>query len=144
MKIFISHARNDTRLARAVSQLLLEHGHTVWSAEMLPASGDVRLAVESALNECEAMIVVLRPHSYQSSWVKLEVEHALSDENYKGRLLPVFVGTDFDSSPKKTPWILTTLKHLALPNPDDVEANARKVVDEFAKLYPEGHHGSAT
>jgi hypothetical protein len=138
MNVFISHARNDARLARAVTEQLLKHGHKVISAETIAAGSGIREAVQSALNECQAMIVFLNPHSYQSPWVKLEVEHALSDERYKGQLLPVLVGADFESSPKKTPWILTAIKHLALPDPDDLEANAKKVVDEFRKLIAPG------
>lgn len=138
MNIFISHARNDKRLARAVSEELVKHGHTVKSVETIEAGTEIQSAVESALNECQAMIVLLNPHSYQSPWVKLEVEHALSDENYKGRLLPVLVGSGFDSPPKKTPWILTALKHLVLPNPKDVWGNAKRVVKEFRRIVGSG------
>jgi len=134
MKIFISHARNDTRLARAVSEELKKSGHVVKSGESVESSSDIQYSIKSILDECQAMIVILNPHSYQSHWVKLEVEHALTDDKFKNRLLPVLVGRDFDSSPKRTPWILTSLRHVTLPNEDDVVSNARKVVKRFQSI----------
>lgn len=138
MKVFISHARNDAILARAVYNELLKYGHTVKLAGTLETAIGIQEAVQTALDECRAMIVLLNPHSYQSLWVKFEVEYALSAENYKKRLLPVFVGTGFDSAPKKTPWILTALRHINLPHPADVKDNAKKVVKEFQKVIQPG------
>jgi len=138
MNVFISHARNDTRLARAVTEELKKSGHVVKSAEGVEAGSDIESTIKSTLNECQAMIVILNPNSYQSQWVKYEVEHALTDENYKGRLLPVLVGKDFESAPKKTPWILTSLQHVTLPDTDDVIGSARKVAKEFSSIVGSG------
>lgn len=141
MNVFISHARNDTRLAGAVSEELRKSGHIVMSAESIESGSDTQRGIKSILDDCQAMIVILNPNSYHSQWVKFEVEHALTDDKFKNRLLPVLVGNEFESSPKRTPWILTSLRHITLPNENDVVSNAKEVGRIFQSIL--GSQGSS-
>ena len=49
--------------------------------------------VARALEESQAMVVLLTPEALHSPWVKWEIECALSGTRYRNRLIPVLVGT---------------------------------------------------
>ena len=53
------------------------------------------------------MVVLLSPDSVSSDWVRREIEYALGDPNYAGRLFPVLVRPTED-----VPWILRKLEIL--------------------------------
>ena len=48
--------------------------------------------IARALEESEAMVVLLTPEALHSPWVKWEIESALSGTRYRNRLIPVLVG----------------------------------------------------
>jgi hypothetical protein len=63
MKVFISHAFTEAKLAKRVADSLKEDGFQVWdAAEMLPGENWAN-NIGKALQESEAMIVLLTPES---------------------------------------------------------------------------------
>jgi len=101
MKVFLSYAESDREIAKDLALRLEEAGNDVWFADDELFPGDNwALEVGEALNECEAMMVLLSPQAMKSDWVRHEIEFALGALQYRGRLIPVLVKPTSD-----IPWI---------------------------------------
>jgi hypothetical protein len=127
MKIFISHARNENYLAKALSDSLRKEGFAVVTPESIDSGENIEKAIQSAIAGCNAMIVILSPHSYHSKWVKMEVELALTNENFKDRLLPIFIGRESEKESAEIPWFLKSIKHINLKRGPNDKINFSKV-----------------
>ena len=93
MKVFLSHAHTDAPLAARVCKALTESGLEVWDSDRDLLPGDNWAGeVARALEESEAMVVLLTPAAASSPYVKREIEYALGAKNYSNRLIPVVVG----------------------------------------------------
>ena len=63
-KLFISHSTKDTEFVRQLAQALTEMGMNVWiDITDIPAGMNWSTAVQKALDECEAMLVVISPEA---------------------------------------------------------------------------------
>lgn len=115
MKVFISHAHQDADLAARIAQGLQSNGLEAWDADSNLLPGDNWAAeVARALEESEAMVVLLTPDAVDSQWVLREMEYALGAKNYSNRLIPVVVG-DRDSLPSTgIPWIVRRMPWIEL------------------------------
>jgi len=128
MRIFISHAVNDEDFARKLGSHLSTLGFEVWDPSEQTLPGDNwPLMIGEALKESRAMIVLLSPDSMKSDWVRCEIEYALGDRNYQGRIFPVEVRpTD------KVPWVLTKLKVLPATNPAEISKRMARALRQEA------------
>ncbi len=61
-----------------------------------------------ALEESELMVVLISPHAFESEWLKEEIQYALTADQYKGRLIPIFLDPKSEIS-SDVPWILRKL-----------------------------------
>ena len=116
MKVFISHAFTEAKLAKRVADSLKEDGFQVWdSAEILPGDnwGD-KLA--KALQEAEAMVVLLTPESLKSFNVVSDISYAIGQEKYQGRIIPVIVSSSDNLNLEHIPWILKKFRMIYVPN----------------------------
>ena len=106
MQVFLLYAHPDGALAEALAADLKKRGLSVWShdAELLPGD-NVWLRNGEALKNSEAMVVLVSPESMRSEWVRGEIEYALGDQKYEGRLFPVQVRPT-----PSMPWILREFK----------------------------------
>ena len=93
MKVFLSHSHADAPLAARVSAALQRSGLEVWDTDLDVLPGDNwAAAVGRALEESEAMVVLLTPGAINSPNVRREIEYALGAKRYSNRLIPVAVG----------------------------------------------------
>jgi len=69
----------------------------------------------------KAMVVLISPDSMRSKHVRQEIEYALGDPNYEGRVFPVEIRPTED-----VPWILRKLKTI------DGRQNPAKVSESIA------------
>ncbi|MCW5553300.1 MAG: toll/interleukin-1 receptor domain-containing protein [Verrucomicrobiae bacterium] len=123
MKVFLSSAESDREVARELASRLEDAGHIVWFADDTLFPGENwALEVGKALNESEALVVLLSPQAMKSDWVRKEIEFALGARQYRGRLIPVMVKPTAD-----IPWILKRFPIVRL-NKGIAEA-ARQVAD---------------
>ncbi len=106
MQIFLSYAQSDEAFAKALSSQLAKRGLSVWSPreEVLPGD-NIWLRIGQALQKSKAMIVLVSPDAMRSENVRRELEYALGDRNYEGRVFPVTVRRTSD-----VPWILRKFK----------------------------------
>lgn len=78
MKIFLSHAPEDKELARDLATRLSEHGFDVWFDEWQLMPGDnFAKRIGEALEESDAMVVLVSPAAMKSNWVRGEINFAL-------------------------------------------------------------------
>jgi len=127
MKVFLSYSAADRDLARELISRLRAEGFEVWQDDEVAPGDNWALAVGKALEESDAMIVLLSPEAAESEWVEREVEYALTSPRYKNRLLPVVV-----KPTRRIPWILRKLPLIRLYE-DPVDGTDR-VVDGVRQL----------
>lgn len=102
MRVFLSYADSDMEFAKGLASQLSKQGYEVWDPYQNLFPGDNwSLKIGEALKESKAMVVLLSPDSVRSRSVRREIEYALGDPNYSGRLFPVVVRPT-----KEIPWIL--------------------------------------
>jgi TIR domain len=94
MKVFISYAQSDEKLAEKVGDILKKSGLTVWDYRRDILPGDLWSEKASqALRDSDAMVVLLTPEAARSKQVRSEIDYALTQNTFKNRLIPVVVGS---------------------------------------------------
>lgn len=74
MKIFISHSSRDKWIARQLSALLKEAGHTSFLDEKDIKTGDsIDASIQKHLKESDQLLLLLSPSSIDSHWVFIEL-----------------------------------------------------------------------
>lgn len=115
MKVFLSHSEVDSPWAASVSGVLEASGLEVWDPDRDVFPGDNWAAeTAQALEEAEAMVVLLTPEGVGAPNVRRDMLYALGAKSYRNRLIPVVVG-DFDSLPaERIPWMVRRLPRVEL------------------------------
>jgi hypothetical protein len=102
MQVFFSYAAADRELASDLAAGLKKEGYEVWLADDRLYPGDNwSLAIGRALEESDAMVVLLSPEAARAESVQREIDYALVSLNYKNKVIPVVVRPTRDY-----PWIL--------------------------------------
>src|SRR5262249_16045924 len=112
MKIFLSHARKDSHLARQLADRLATKGFAPWifQEEITPADNWAE-KIGKALDDSELMVILLTPAALRSdSLLRQDIEFALGSRKYECRVFSVFVGSALEAG-KDMPWILLKLPH---------------------------------
>ena len=129
MKVFLSYAHENEALARRIADVLREAGLDVWDRRDILPGDNWAEKVSHALNESQAMVVLITPESLRSEWVRREIEYALGNKRYSERLLPVFVGPRENIPPDEIPWILERLQAIELTTPEEEEEGIRQIAE---------------
>ena len=123
MKVFLSYSLQDERHARELRERLAAAGLDVWDPnERLFPGDNWALAIGKALEQAQAMVVLLSPDSVSSQNVRREIEYALGSTKYEKRLIPVVVRETRD-----IPWILKKLPLMKLR--DNVDEVGQRIVE---------------
>ena len=126
----MSHAYTDAVLAARISNALESKGLEVWNPDRDLLPGD-NWAGETAraLEESDAMVVLLTLAAANSPNVKREIVYALGAKNFSNRLIPVVVG-DPDHFPKKEiPWIVRQMPWYSLEDSDSDHPNVEPIAE---------------
>jgi TIR domain len=112
MKVFISHADQDEALASKIVSSLEDAGLEVWydRREVLPGDNWAD-RIAHGLRETNAMVVLVTPTALKSLHMQRDVDYALTQKRYKGRLIPVLAGDSRKFQGSSIPWIF---KHLPI------------------------------
>jgi len=130
MKVFISHSNQDNLLARKIARVLQKEGLEVWDEQNILPGDNWAGKVAEALDESQAMVVLLTPDALASEWVRREIEYALGKENYTKRVVPVVVG---QLSEESLPWILRRLNMIRLAEPAREDEDIQRIADVLSK-----------
>ena len=130
MKVFVSHSHADSELAARVSKALRNEGLDVWDPDLNLLPGDNWAAeVARALEESDAMVVLLTPDAINSPWVKREMEYALGAKRYSNRLIPVAIGDRERIPVHDVPWIVRRMPWVELEDRGQVPAGVERIAD---------------
>lgn len=84
-KLFLSYSRKDEARARRLSHWLEREDHDVWRDEDdIGGGASFSSEIESALKDCEAVLVLWSANSVQSAWVRDEAAYGRD----AGKLIP--------------------------------------------------------
>jgi hypothetical protein len=135
MKVFISHAHTDEPLVKKVAAALEDAGLEVWddTREIMPGDNWAN-KVTQALQESEAMVVLLTPDALRSNWVRRDIEYALGAQGYRKRLIPVFVGDPEELPKEDVPWILWHLRIIKLAEHAKEEEGIRQIAQAHLEV----------
>ncbi len=99
--VFISHAVGEREFAREVAAALSEAGLTPWSMDDLVPGANALLEMGRALEDSDALVVLLSPEAARSPNLTFEVGYAVGSERFANRVIPVMVRPT-----SEMPWIL--------------------------------------
>lgn len=134
MKVFLSYAKPDEKLAKRIGDGLTEAGLTVWDYRRDVLPGDLwSEKVTRALRGSDAMVVLLTPDAVLSDQVRWEIEYALSSQSFKNRLVPVIVGSPARIPKKSVPWILWELQIVNVPEHGSQKDGIRQIAQMLSK-----------
>ncbi len=106
MQVFLSYAAKDSEIARDLASRLTKNGLEVWLAEDHVYPGDnAHLKIGEALEDSDAMVVLLSPDAVKSPQVLNEIGFALGARQFKNKLVPVLVRPT-----NRVPWILRKMQ----------------------------------
>jgi hypothetical protein len=122
VKVFISYSRPDEKWADRLRLALTKRDVEVWdpASEIVPGE-NWGLKYGKALENSDAVVVLISPASVKSDWVRHEIQYALSSPQFRDRLIPVLVRPT-----EEIPWMLRKLK--VIPATQDVDETARRIV----------------
>jgi adenylate cyclase len=87
--VFLSYARQDADVARRFAESFMAVGFSVWWDDALRSGETFDEAIELALREAKAVVVLWSPSSVVSRWIRAEATQV--DRNRM--LLPVMIGS---------------------------------------------------
>src|SRR5512133_694353 len=82
--IFISYSHKDSEYAHRLADSLQSQGFDVWIDARLDYGSHWPVELQKQLDSCDAFILIMSPHSYDSEWVQSELQRA------KRKLKPIF------------------------------------------------------
>ncbi|MGO9378706.1 MAG: toll/interleukin-1 receptor domain-containing protein [Dissulfurispiraceae bacterium] len=133
-QVFLSYTRKDSALANALARELQRQGLKVWDEQNISPGADLSEEIKKALNDSDSMIALLNQHSFSSSYVRNELQHAFFDDRYKNRLLPVLISSTSDADFVNLPWVLTKITFLKITEQRSAEDMAKTIAKKFIAL----------
>jgi adenylate cyclase len=86
-KVFLSYAREDSDAAKELADAVGRAGHEVWWDQQIQGGSRFSRAIDQALKDAEAVIVLWSDTSVESAWVQDEA----AEGRDSGRLVPVLL-----------------------------------------------------
>src|SRR5262245_55071479 len=83
--VFLSYARSDRDIARALAEQLQAEGRTVWWDAVATPGARFREEIARQLDDAKSVVVLWTPNSVRSQWVISEAQRALTQK----KLVPV-------------------------------------------------------
>lgn len=93
-KVFISHSSKDKDFVKKLSGFLLKHGIPSWVDEAEIRYGDsLNQKISKAIETIDIVIAVISTHSVESSWVRQELDWAMSKEIVSNKvvIIPIII-----------------------------------------------------
>ena len=135
MKVFITHSHGNRPLVRQVVKTLKQAGLDVWDDEYDTYPGDNWAKVTGeALEQSDAMVVLITPDALASVIVHRDVGFALSNIQFEYRVIPVLVGVEQSVAAKSFSWIIRNLDLIIIPVSDGHEEGIDQITNALQAL----------
>jgi hypothetical protein len=130
MKVFISHSSKDEALTTKVVSSLEQAGLDVWydQREIMPGDNWAD-KVAQGLRESDAMVVLFTPSALESDSMRRNIDYALTQKRFKGRLIPVLAGPSHQFRGWSIPWIFNHLPTISLKDNGTSEKDLNQIAD---------------
>lgn len=127
MKVYLSYARKDVRLANDLANRLEKKGFSVWRVdeEIIPGDNWGK-KVGKALDEAELMVFLLTPKAMGSEMIRRDFEYAFFNLKLENRVFSIMVGVDAQSD-RDIPWILFKQPHCKIATPKQLARAVKKI-----------------
>jgi len=133
LNVFLSYSDADREFARELASLLNDRGFSTWEdSKLLPGDNCAR-ETGKALEKSNAVVVLFSPDWAKSSRLRKDIEYALGQPQYAGRLVGLVVRPT-----KDVPWIF---EHLQLLLNANDPSSASRAVASFLSKKPEVARG---
>jgi CHASE2 domain-containing sensor protein len=135
-QVFVSYSEDDRLIKQRLHRRLIRDGITLWSSDIDIKTGeDFQEAINRGIEQADALIFLMSPHSIRSAFCQHELRHA---QLYNKRVIPLFI-----SNPQETeiPVDLQTLQFVDFHHHDSeemFERNVRellRILDEDVDYY---------
>jgi hypothetical protein len=130
MEVYISHSRAcvDEVIVRRIADGLRATGLGVWldEVEVLPGQNWARLTAR-ALENSQAMVVVITPSALNSSTVQQDIAFALGQQQYAWKVIPVVAPPADEVTVGEIPGILRTFHVVVMGSDDQVEGGIQEI-----------------
>jgi hypothetical protein len=109
--VFLSYSRKDTEMMHRVRNGLIAEGITVWTDEGIEPGTDLwQKAIQDAIENAGAMVVLLSPDAKASQWVGREIHYA---QTHRRKIFPLMVRGDDETA---VPFALSGAQYIDLRN----------------------------
>lgn len=135
MKVFITHSHGNRPLVRQVVKILKQAGLDVWDDEYdtYPSDNWAKETGE-ALEQSDAMVVLITPDALDSVIVHRDVGFALTNIQFAYRVIPVLVGVDLNVAKENFGWIMHYLNPVVVPVWDGQEKGIDQITHALRAL----------
>jgi hypothetical protein len=128
-QVFLSYSNKDRSWAEKIGSALKKNGLDVWDAQDELSFGDnFASRISEALEESDAMVVLISPESMRSEWVRREIAYAVGEKSYNGRLVPVLLEPEKNFPAESIPWILKHLNMIQIAQPEQGDEGILQIV----------------
>lgn len=136
MKVFISHTATDAHLAQRLAKMLRSSGFQVWDYDQIMPGDNWAASLGKALDESEAMVVLLTPSAVKSQQISSEISYALGHKTYKNRLIPVIAAPENQLNLDDIPWVfhLQQFQTIRIPHLDQDEAGLQQITQALKAI----------
>ena len=131
MNIFISHSHSDKATVRKIAEDLKRHGITIWLDEELITPGDNWLdKINSAVENSDAILVIISRNTEQSRWQTSEIAFAVSAQrqNSTKKIIPILIDREAE-----VPFFLKDRLYCDLSSKDTYARNFDQLIKALQK-----------
>jgi hypothetical protein len=109
-EVFLSHSSKDHVAAKRLAKFLQARGIRIWFAPAhLLGAQQWHDEIGKALARCDWFVVLLSPDAVKSEWVKRELQYAIRERRYIGRIVPAVLK---QCQLKRLSWTLGALQQI--------------------------------
>jgi hypothetical protein len=131
MKVFISHAAEDREPAALLARQLQSEGLDVWTSDAIDPGDNWARQVGEQLESADFIVFLMTAAGARSEYVRRNVEFAISDVRFKGRVITaIFNGAD----DRQIPWILRKLVCVSIDPEEDTASGMARVTEAVVSL----------
>lgn len=133
MNVFISYASSDRDIADGLADTLSEYGLEVWLDENVLPGENWAKKVGEALEEADALVVILSSDSEGRQNMRREISFAMGNKRFKNKLIPVYRGDKKKIEESGIPWALKERLGIHLNEYSDQEDAFKEVARALRK-----------